>query len=159
IGGMNMNNQLRRRDKRNYYPSVFGRFSDDFFNNMFSDSELPATNVSETEKAYNLELSVPGFSKEDFKIEVDKNVMKISASKENNTEEKGEDEKVWRREFTSSSFTRSFVLPENVDTEKITANEKSGILKISLPKMDKAPEDQVKKNRNSIKNSYQLSGK
>lgn len=140
-----MDNHLKRREKRNYYPSVFGRFSDDFFNNVFSDNDLPATNVSETKKAYNLELSVPGFGKEDFKIEVDKNVLKISAVKENTKEETDEDEKVWRREFSSSSFTRSFVLPDNVDTEKIEAKEKSGILKITLPKMDKAPEDLVKK--------------
>lgn len=140
-----MDNQLRKYEKRrSHYPSVFNRFSDDFFNNMFND-ELPATNVTETKKAYNLELSVPGFGKEDVKIEVDRNILKISATKENNKEEKDQDEKVWRREFSSSSFSRSFVLPENIDTEKISAKEKAGILKISLPKMDKAPEDLVKK--------------
>lgn len=140
-----MDNRLRKVDKKEgYYPSVYDRFTDDFFTNFFSE-DLPATNVSETKKAYNLELSVPGFDKEDFKIEVDKNILRISANKENKVEEKDEDEKVWRREFSSSSFARSFVLPENVDTEKIQAKEKAGILKISLPKMDKAPEDLVKK--------------
>lgn len=140
-----MNNQLKRFEKgKAYYPSVFGRYNDDFFNNFFDGEELPAVNISENSKAFNVELSVPGFEKEEFSIKVEKNILIISAFKENQVEEGGENEKVWRREFTSSSFSRSFVLPENIDTENISAKEKSGILKISLPKMQKAPEQAIK---------------
>ncbi len=139
-----MSNQLKKVDKKkDYYPSVFGRFYDDFFTNFFED-ELPAANVKETKKAYELDLSVPGFDKEDFSIEIDKNVLNISAEKSMEKDDKDENERVWRQEFVSSSFSRSFVLPENIDTEHITAKEKSGILKITLPKLDKAPEDTVK---------------
>jgi Molecular chaperone (small heat shock protein) len=141
-----MNSQIRRADRRgNFFPSLFNHyFDDDFFGNLFG-RDLPATNVVENKKEFKLELSVPGFDKEDFKIEVEKNVLRISAHKEMNKEEKNEDEKVIRQEFTSSSFSRSFVLPENIDTENIAANQKDGVLSLILPKMEKAPEDKVKK--------------
>ncbi|MFR9165200.1 MAG: Hsp20/alpha crystallin family protein [Dysgonomonas sp.] len=140
-----MNNQVRKfNPRRGFLPSIFN-VDDDFFTNFFEGSNLPAANVVENEKEYRVELSVPGFDKNDFKIEVEKNVLNISANKESRKEEKDENEKILRQEFTSSSFSRSFVLPENVDTENINAAQKDGVLKISLPKMDKAKEDKVKK--------------
>ena len=60
-------------------------------------------------------------------------------------EEKDENEKVLRREFKKSSFTRSFTIPEDIDTDNISAVQKDGILQITLPKQDKAIEDKVKK--------------
>jgi len=141
-----MNNQIKRSDRSGgVLPAIFNRYFNDSFFNNFSEDFLPATNVKETKKEFKLDISVPGFSKEDFKVEIDKNVLVISAEKNSNTEEKSEDEKVLRREFTSSSFSRSFTLPENIDTDKITANQKDGVLRITLPKMDKAPEDKIKK--------------
>lgn len=140
-----MNNQLRKFDsRRNFLPSLFN-IGDDFFTNFFEGSSLPAANIVENNKEFRVELSVPGFDKEDFKIEVEKNVLVISANKEANKEEKDENEKVIRREFSSSSFSRSFVLPENIDTDNISAQQKDGVLKISLPKQNQAPEDRVKK--------------
>lgn len=140
-----MDHQVRKVGKRKeQYPSIFNPFSGDFFSDFFEE-DLPASNVSETKKAFNLELSVPGFDKGDFRVEVDKNILTISATRIDKVEDQNEDERVWRREFSASSFSRSFVLPENIDTEKITAKEKSGILKISLPKMEHAPEDKVKR--------------
>ena len=138
-----MNNQLKRFDpRRGFFPSVFN-VSDEFFTDFFKGNNLPAANVIENEKEFRVELSVPGFDKNDFKIEVEKNVLTVSASKESNKEEKDENEKMLRREFYSSSFSRSFVLPENVDKENIGAEQKDGVLKISLPKLE-APENKVK---------------
>lgn len=135
------NNQLRRYSSRkNFFPHLFN-----INNDFFAESNLPAANVTENDKQFKVELSVPGFSKEDFKIEIEKNILSVSASKENKTEEKDENEKVIRQEFFSSSFSRKFIIPENVDTESISAEQKNGVLNISLPKKELAPEEKVKK--------------
>ncbi|MFV0470291.1 MAG: Hsp20/alpha crystallin family protein [Dysgonomonas sp.] len=135
---------IKRTDKRdNFLPSLFN-FGGDLVNRFFNE-DLPATNVSENKKEYKLELEIPGFDKEDIAIEIDNNVLKISAKKEFRQEEKDEQEKILRQEFSSTSFSRSFALPDNVDTENIAANQKHGILNVVLPKKDKAVEEKVKK--------------
>lgn len=141
-----MRNQLRRYDRSgNFFPAFFSNYFNDEVLNSLGSAYLPATNVSENEKAFNIELSVPGFDKDDIKIEIEKDVLKISAQNEVKNEEKDENEKVLRREFKKSSFTRSFTIPEDIDTDNISAVQKDGILQITLPKQDKAIEDKVKK--------------
>ena len=141
-----MRNQLRKFDRSgNFFPAFLSNYvNDDLFNNLINGN-FPATNVSENEIAFNIELSVPGFNKEDIKIEIEKDVLKISAQSETSSEEKDENKKVLRQEFKKSSFTRSFSIPENIDTENISAIQKDGILEITLPKQTKAIEDKVKK--------------
>lgn len=137
-----MRNQLRRFDRSgSFFPTLY--FNNDLFN--FTEGNLPATNVSENEKAFNIDLSVPGFNKEDIKIEIENDVLKVSAESEVKNEEKDENEKVLRREFRKSSFVRSFSIPENIDTENISAVQKDGILQITLPKQEKSTDDGVKK--------------
>lgn len=140
-----MKNQLRKFDRSgSFFPTFFNHyFNDDLFNNFF-EGDLPATNVTETDKAFNIEVSIPGFNKEDIKIAIEKNILNISAHTEVENEEKGENEKILRREFKKSSFERRFTIPDNIDTENIEAAQKDGILSISLPKKDKAIEDKVK---------------
>ncbi|WP_029902105.1 Hsp20/alpha crystallin family protein [Prevotella sp. 10(H)] len=138
-----MRNQLRRFDRSGSFLPTF--FLNDGFFNFADDNSLPATNVSENEKAFNIELSVPGFNKEDIKIEIEKDVLKVSAEIEMKNEQKDENEKVLRREFRKSSFVRSFTLPEGIDAESISASQKDGILQITLPKQTKVIEDKVKK--------------
>ena len=138
------NDKVSKYEGRGYYPSFFERFFGDDFFGGFTNS-LPAVNVKETKKDFKLEISAPGFEKEDFNIEVDKDVLKISAAKQESHEEKDEDEVVIRQEFSSSMFSRSFTLPEHVDTEKIEAKEKNGVLTIKLPKMENAKENVVKR--------------
>lgn len=130
---------------RGYYPSLFNRFFDDDFFSNFMGSGVPAVNVKETKKDFTLEISAPGFDKGDFDIKVEKNVLSISAKKEAASEEKGEDEKVLRREFVSSSFSRAFTLPEHVDTDRIEAQEKNGILTVRLPKKENAMEEATRR--------------
>jgi len=140
-----MNGLVKRNERNGLFPSFFNRYWDsDFFNN-FMESDVPAVNVKENKKEFKLEISAPGYEKGDISLNVENNVLTISAKKEIKNEEKGEDEKVLRQEFTSSSFYRSFTLPENIDTDNILAKEKNGVLKITLPKMDKALEDKRKK--------------
>lgn len=126
-------------------PAFFNSYwNDDFFNNFF-DGGVPATNVVENKKAFKIDISTPGLEKEDFNIEVNKNILTISAEKEIKNEDKSEDEKILRHEFGYTSFSRSFSIPEGIDTEHITATQKGGVLQIVLPKMDKEKEDKVKK--------------
>lgn len=140
-----MKNQLRKFDRSgSLFPTFFNHYlNDDLFNNFF-EGDLPATNVTETDKAFNIELSIPGFKKEDIKIAIEKNVLSISAQTEIDKQEKDENEKVLRREFRKSSFERRFTIPDNIDTENIEAGQKDGVLQITLPKKDMAIEDKVK---------------
>ncbi len=141
-----MRNQLRRYDRNgSFFPTFFSNYFNDEVLNSLGSAYLPATNISENEKAFNIELSVPGFDKDDIKIEIEKDVLKISAQNEVKNEEKDENEKVLRREFKKSSFTRSFTIPEDIDTDNISAVQKDGILQITLPKQDKAIEEKVKR--------------
>ena len=97
---------------------------------------IPAVNIKENEKDFELELFVPGRVKDDFKIEIDDSVLTISAEiKEENEEVK---ENFTRREFSISSFKRSFTLPDTVATDNIEATYEGGILKFNIPKKEEA---------------------
>tara|TARA_R110000744_G_scaffold92393_5_gene178902 strand:+ start:3955 stop:4380 length:426 start_codon:yes stop_codon:yes gene_type:complete len=99
-------------------------------------STVPAVNIKENEKDFELELFVPGRVKDDFKIEIDDSVLTISAEiKEENEEVK---ENFTRREFSISSFKRSFTLPDTVATDNIEATYEGGILKFNIPKKEEA---------------------
>jgi len=108
---------------------------DRFFENEFPalnlGTRLPAVNVKQNHKEYTVELAAPGLKKDDFKIDVDNNVLTIQAEKEENKEEK--DENYTRKEYNYNSFSRLFQLPENVKSDKIQANYENGVLKLALP--------------------------
>jgi len=95
---------------------------------------MPAVNIREDEKNYNLELAVPGMEKKDLKIDINEDVLTISSETKNETEENKDGYK--RKEFSYSSFCRSFYIPENVNRDKIEANYKDGILSVNLPKQE-----------------------
>jgi HSP20 family protein len=122
-----------RKSFRPFYMSNL--FDDDFFpvlNNR--TSSMPAVNIREDEKQYNLELAVPGMEKKDLKIDINEDVLTISSETKNETEENRDGYK--RKEFSYSSFCRSFYIPENVNRDKIEANYKDGILSVGLPKQE-----------------------
>jgi len=97
---------------------------------------MPAVNLSENEEGYNVEVVAPGYRKEDFKLKVNDDVLTISAeSKNEKLEEKGTEYS--RREYTCSSFTRSFQLPDNAKDDSIAAKYNDGILQIMIPKSKK----------------------
>jgi HSP20 family protein len=95
---------------------------------------MPAVNIKENEKSFMLELAVPGMDKKDLKIDINEDVLTISSESKNETEEEKDGYK--RKEFSYSSFCRSFFIPENVNREKIVASYKDGILNVELPKME-----------------------
>jgi len=114
----------------------FGR---DLIGSFFNDQtgiSMPAVNIVENADAFKIEVAAPGLEKNDFKIDLENNMLTISAEKEQNNEEK--DFKYMRREFSYSSFKRSFSLPLTVDGEKIEAMHKDGVLMITLPKREEA---------------------
>ncbi len=91
----------------------------------------PATNISESEAGFELELAIPGMNKEDFGIKIEKDVLTISSEKETT---KNDERNYTRWEFVYGSFSRSYTLPKTIDQEKISAEYVNGILKIGLPK-------------------------
>ena len=138
-----MKNLPKRTDHFDSFPSFFNSlWRSDFFS---TGNDMPAVNVKENKRGFKLEVSSPGFEKEDFEINVDHNIITISAKKDETYESKDSDDRLIRQEFSSSSFSRSFTLPENINTEKISATQKNGVLIITLPKKENAIEDQVKK--------------
>lgn len=137
-------------------PFTFNNDLDQFFNDFFQApeatikdrkkrfwGEVPAVNISETDKDYNISVAAPGMSKEDFKIEIDEGIMSISSSvKEEST---SEEENFTRREYNYSSFERRFTLPENVKDEEVNATYIDGILKIVIPKLNPEEKNDKKK--------------
>jgi len=101
------------------------------------NNTMPAVNVREDDNQYELEIAAPGYVKTDFHINIDQEVLTISSKKEVSKEEK-ENGKYTRREFSYSSFKRSFDLPETVDSTKIAANYNNGILSVVIPKKEEA---------------------
>ena len=124
---------LTRKSYRPYFmPNLF----DDDFTSALNNrtSSMPAVNIREDEKFYNLELAVPGIDKKDLKIDINEDVLTISSEVKNENEESHDGYK--RKEFNYTSFCRSFYIPENVNRDKIEANYKDGILSVGLPKQE-----------------------
>jgi HSP20 family protein len=124
---------ISRRSFRPFYmPNLF---NDDFFPVISNRSgSMPAVNIREDEKNYVLELAIPGMDKKDLKIDISEDILTISSETKSESDESGDGYK--RKEFSFSSFCRSFYIPENVEREKIEATYKDGILSIGLPKLE-----------------------
>jgi HSP20 family protein len=140
--------------KFKHYPASdsFNNLMDDFFPNfpsLFRDGNgnnfthsIPV-NIIEREQEYEVEIVAPGFSKEDFKVNLEKNLLTISADKK--AEEENKNEKHIRREYKYQSFKRSFTLNEKIDTENIGAKYENGVLTLNLRSKEevKAPTKQI----------------
>ena len=121
-------------------PSLFDNFFKPW-NELFDDTRffnrvatIPSVNITENSSHYNVALAAPGLKKDDFKIDVDGNMLTISSEKEEKKEEK--DERYTRKEYSFSSFARSFTLPEDVKEEAIEANYENGVLNLKLPRKE-----------------------
>lgn len=130
-------------------PSVFNDFfkpwNEWFDNGVFSGrtSFMPAVNITEKKDEFLVSLAVPGMKRDDFKIDVEGNLLTISCEKEENKEEK--DVRYTRKEYSYTSFERSFTLPDEVSKEKIEARYEDGLLKLFLPKKEEAKKMAVSK--------------
>lgn len=112
-----------------------------------SGMTTPRANVMETNNEFKIELSAPGLKKGDFKIEVENGALTISCEKEEETKDKDKDKKYTVREYSYSSFSRTFQLPENVKDEQIDAKYEDGVLRLTIPKKETSinkPKKQIK---------------
>jgi HSP20 family protein len=129
------------RNERNDWNDPWERMRDllrwDPFNEMTrgrgsNDMMAPAFDVRETEDAYLIEADLPGFDEQDVDVSVAGNRLTVSGKRENKTENKRES--YYYSERSYGSFSRSFVLPEGTDSERIEADMKNGVLTPQVPK-------------------------
>ncbi|HRO70959.1 MAG TPA: Hsp20/alpha crystallin family protein [Chitinophagaceae bacterium] len=125
------------------FPDLFNEFFNREFLNWgesnFSNTgtTLPAVNIKERAEDFEVEMAAPGMKKEDFKVELNGNLVTISS--ESQQEDEKVDEKFTRREFSYQSFQRSFALPKDVvDAENINARYENGVLRLLIPKKAEA---------------------
>ena len=115
----------------NFFNELPTFFKDDF--GTKAQGFIPV-NVKETKDAYQLEVVAPGFEKNDFNVNLEKNILTISAEKK--TESGNKDEKQILKEYNYHSFKRSFTVDEKVDAEKIEAKYINGVLTLNLPRKE-----------------------
>lgn len=124
------------------FPTLFeDLFDSDFFRKpsvMQAGLTVPAVNIKETPVQYEIEMAAAGMKKEDFNINLERNVIIISSEKTNETSETDEKHNYSRKEFNYSSFSRSFVLPEAANREDIKAAYTDGVLHVVIPKKEEA---------------------
>lgn len=135
---------IKRGDVFSDMPGLFN----DFFtrdlwnwglnNNSSTNTTIPAVNIKETAESFNVEVAAPGMKKDDFKVQLDGNMLTITSERKNEREEKNED-RYTRREFSYQSFQRIFQLPNHVvDAEHIEAKYENGLLHLVIPKKEEA---------------------
>lgn len=132
-----------------YAPTLSNFFDDFFTRDLFNwpsssstGTSIPSVNIYETDGEFHVEMAAPGMSKDDFKVELDNNMLTISSQKE--TEEKDEKKNYQRREYSYQSFVRSFHLPDSAEAEKINAKYTDGVLNLVIPKKEEAKRKPVK---------------
>ena len=114
----------------NYNPYYTTRWNN-WFDTDFASA--PSVNITEKDNGFYVDVVSPGLHKDDFKIELNKKQLTITAEKKSEAEQK-EGDKVWQKEFSLTSFKRSFYLPETVEADAIEASYDQGILKVFIPK-------------------------
>jgi HSP20 family protein len=116
--------------------TVSSRRFDPFFS--LANPFLPAANIKEEKDKFLVQLAVPGLKKEDFKIELKEKLLSISVEK-STEKEQSETQPIYNlKEFGFTSFKRSFILPETIELEAITAQYEQGVLQLDIPKKDSA---------------------
>lgn len=128
--------QIKRRAYMQDYSDHF--LNRDFLSSFFSDGadySVPAVNIKETDDAFEIEVAAPGLIKDDLKINLDNEILTISA--DHKTDKENKTDQYMRKEFSYRTFKRSFSVPETVNTDGIKANYDNGVLIVALPKVEK----------------------
>lgn len=139
---------LIKSNKGDAFPKLFSDFfdGDDFFTNRWFEREfkesLPAVNIKENGTEFKVELAVPGFKKDEFKVHVENDLLTISAEKKEEKKEEGE--KYTRKEYSYNSFSRSFNIPKSANGDAVVASYTDGILQLSIPKKQDAQQTKKK---------------
>ncbi len=129
---------LLERKNNLVFPSLLDEFFRPDWNGGIQNlnNTLPAVNIRENETDFKLEFFAPGLDKNDFNIEIDQKTLSISSQKHFENEENNE--RYSRKEYSFTSFKRTFNLPESVNVDAIQASYENGVLNISLPKREEA---------------------
>ncbi|MBN2870765.1 MAG: Hsp20/alpha crystallin family protein [Campylobacterales bacterium] len=109
-------------------------FAMDLKKDVFS-SFTPSVNTREGEFAYHIDVDLPGVKKEDISVKIDNNILTLKGERKSKEEVK--EENYYKMESSFGCFTRSFTIPDNVDTENVHAENRDGVLEITLPKKEK----------------------
>ncbi len=135
---------------RNFSESLFDDFMDVPFEKLFQPEHnmifgkrgkhLLKTDVKEKEGKYELEMELPGFKKEDIKLQLENGYLNVSASRGLNKDEKDKEGNYIRRERYSGSCSRSFYIGENVEQKDIKAKFENGVLTLIFPKIEEKKE-------------------
>jgi HSP20 family protein len=134
-------NLIRYNTLNDFVPTSFSNLIDRFFNDALTRSGgsaysfVPRVDIMENDKAYEIHVAVPGMNKDDFKIDLKENYMTISGERKF-TQEKNENN-FHSVETQYGTFSRSFSLPDNINSAKISARYVNGILEITVPKDEK----------------------
>lgn len=130
---------VKVRKPNTVFPSMFDEFWKDWQGTTNTSDWVPAANIKEEDTKYHVELSAPGYNRENIKVSVEDDTLTITGEVKIENEERKEN--FLKREFRSGNFKRSFNLNGMVNVDKIDAKYEDGILRIDLPKV----EQEVKK--------------
>ncbi len=131
-----MNSVVTWKPLRTGIRPVWDNFFDDFFGSDFYDSfRKPAADIVESESAYSFEIELPGFREKEIDVKLESDVLTVKAEKISKEQEKDKGRRIVSERC--EKFFRSFVLPENADSEKITARFEDGLLSLEILKKEK----------------------
>jgi len=123
------------------HPRRLSDIFDDIFTKNMEDIDqkdcdcVPAANIVETDQAFEIQIAAPGYKKNDIQVNLENNILTVYCDK---NQSEGQEINYTRREFGFGTFRRAFTLPKIVDTEKISADYKNGILQVRMPKREEA---------------------
>ena len=134
--------------KRNELFPTMNSFFDDLFtrelwnwglsNHSATNTTIPAVNIRETKDNFEVEMAAPGMTKNDFKVELDGNLLTIRSERQSE-QKSNEESRYTKQEFSYQSFVRSFQLSKDVvDADKIEARYENGVLQLLIPKKEEA---------------------
>ena len=118
----------------NWFEDIFGNIETGI--NTNKNSTMPSVNIAEEDDTFKIEFAVPGMEKSEFNINLDNNILTVKSEKEEENEKANKN--FTRKEFSYSSFQRSFTLPDSVNGDEIKAEYENGILQIEIPKKEEA---------------------
>ena len=120
--------------------SIFNSIFDAMYNSPTickTNTTIPLVDLKSTKNSYTIEMDLPGSIEKNLKIQLEKNTLTISSENETVNDEKNDDNLTWLiRERKCSSFSRSFTLPDDIDSERINATLKNGVLNITIPRKE-----------------------
>ena len=134
-------NSLQERVNRLFHESFSNEGRDE---SLATSSFAPAVDVYEDEHSITLKIEVPGIDEKDIDVRVENNTLTVQGERKLEKEEKEENYRRIERQY--GSFTRTFTLPNTVDTESVAANYEKGVLKVQLAKKAEAKPKQIKVN-------------